>query len=545
MAAVDQYLQQANANRAQYQQQGTNIDNQLQNKLGYYNGNEANYQNQADTAYADLAQTPGYTGGESSAITGNPNAAFNYYDPNGLKNLTSQGNANFAGSTADYRGDLTNSAAAADSGVGLAADRLQGQDVQAAGQWGTGVTNAAQAAQTNLNAPANAEEGNLGGVYGYLKGANDQSVGGYGSALNGAVDPSKLGLSSSFANNYAMSPEEIQNVKNVAAQTTAGQYSKMSDQAKMQAAAQGNTSPAALAAIEQNLGRQGAIDAGNAASTAELSANAQAAQRAQNLEQMRLGTAQDISSRQTANAGNLYNAQAGAAQNLAGLESQGIQGVAGTRQAGAAQGANLGYTAANTGGQAMYDAANSGGQANLTAAQYQGNMGYNAANTGGQAALTSGQYSANRDLATAQGNQSTGQTLAANADNTASARATGIANQRITGQNNYRGYLTGQQGTAQQGSETASGQQIQNFGTTAGAQNQATSTAVQGQLGQDQIDKQPGEGERIGMGLTKTFFAEGGVATKPTLAVIGERRPEMVVPLGKPRFGRYGMPRAA
>ena len=331
----------------------------------------------------------------------------------------------------------------------------------------------------------------------------------------------------------------------------------------MRAAAQGNTSPAAMAAIEEQLGREGAIQAGNAASTASLAASAEKARRAQNIEGMRLGSEQDISGRRTANAGNLYgarsgsdgniyNARAGQAQNLAALEQGGIEHVAGTRLGGTSQAANLGYTAADTGGRAMYGAADTGGAAGMRAAEYGGNLGYEAADTGGRAAMTSGKYSADRNLGTEQGNQETGQGLAIGADNASVARNTGIANQRIAGNDKYRGYLTNEQGLAQQGGETATNQQIGNFGTQAGAMNTATSTGAQAAA---QKDAQPGMFSKIIGGIsgaakaasTVMALADGGVVTEPTVVMIGERGPERVIPLQKERsrFGRYGMPLAA
>jgi hypothetical protein len=280
-----------------------------------------------------------------------------------------------------------------------------------------------------------------------------------------------------------------------------GQYQKMSDEVERRAAAQGNSSPAAIAAIKQQMARQGAIDAGDAMSSAELNVNNVAAQRQKDLEGMRLGANQDLSTRQTGAATTRYGAASGAAKGLADMEAQGTEHAAGTQLSAAGKSADLGYDAANAGGQAQIDAAKTSGTQRL---------GVDAAN------------------------QQTGQGLATNADNTASSRAGTVAGQRIAGQDKVRGYLTGQQGAAQQGGQTASGQQIQSQGNTASAVNTATGTGAQAATAKD---GKPGIGSQIlgaagGVaGGLAMAFEDGGVVDQPTNAVLGENGPEAVVPL--------------
>ncbi len=552
MAKTDQYINQANQNNQQFQQQGNDLQDYWKQRQGYYNPLEEGYRQQADTAYGDLAQTPGYTSQETAGIMGNPNAAFNYYNPDQLSGDMEQGNTGVATTAANYGAGLREASDRTASGLGGAASGIKGDLYGAAGDYGTGVTNAANQGADSLSSVPSDQLDWQGGVYNYLRDQNEGSLDKYGNALDQATPEDKLALSSDFQNKYAMSPEEQQNIKDVAAQSTAGQYNKMSGEAKLRAAAEGNTSPAAMAAIEEQLGRQGAIDAGNAASSAELAANAQAASRQKDIESMRLGAQQDISGRQSANAGNLYQAQAGGAQNLAGLEQQGIQSATGNRLQAGTTGANLRYNAADTSGRAKMDAAAAAAGYGYNAAAGTAAADTNAADKGGQAQMGSAQFQATNRQNVDTGNQQTGQQLATAADTARSNRSGTVANQRITGQNNYRNYLTGQQGMQQQGGQAAGQGQTSAYGAQSGAQNTATGQTIQGQLGQNQIDKQPGEGERIGMGLVKTFFDKGGVATEPTLAVIGERGPEMVVPAngqfdkskymdgpGK-KFGRYG-----
>lgn len=532
MANVDQYINQDNANRDYYLNQGGNLSNYLNNQVNQQNNIAEGYRGQADQAYGDLNNTPGYTASQAQQINGNPNAAFNYYDPSGLVGEAQANSNDLSGQVGGYQSGLNSAAGAGASGVTGAAKNLAGGVTSAAQGLAGGVTSAAQQAQAQLANPAATEAQWQGGVYNYLKGANDSAVGGYGTNLQSATDPNKLSVSQDFANSYKLSPEQAQNIKDVAAQTTGGQFKNFQDQAALSAAAGGNTSPAALAAIENNLGKTGAIAAGNAASSAELQANQTAADRAQTLQQMQLSANQDLASREAANAGNLYNAQTGTASNLANLESSGIQNTSGNALQGATTAANLGYNAAATGGAANLQAAQIGGTAQQQAAQTAGDYGYNAANSGGQAGIDASKYSGAQQLGVNQANQATGQGLATNADNTASGRAAGIANTAITGQNNYRNYLTGQQGQAQSGAQTNSGQAIQNLGTTSGAVNQASQTASQTATANNANNTAGANANKqLAGSLVSSFFADGGIATQPTDAIIGERGPEMVVPL--------------
>lgn len=286
-------------------------------------------------------------------------------------------------------------------------------------------------------------------------GANNYVENQYANNLGSDINQSDL----------TVSPEEQQNIKDVAAQTTAGQYASMQDQAQLRAAAQGNTSPAAEAAIEEQLGRQGAIDAGNAASTAELGANAAA-----------LSANQQYTGMKTA-----------ADTNVANLES-----------------ANTNTQAANQ---------------------------LSAASTGGTAATNAQEY-----------NQNTGESLANTADAASSARATTTANATLSGQQQDRSYLTGEQ-TQQQGAQSNAGnQELSAYGNEYSGANNATA------IGSDNESKAAANttamvGNIAGAASgALAAFAEGGVITKPTIGIIGEHGPERVVKLGTPR--RYRPPQS-
>lgn len=561
-AGVTSQISNANDNRNRALQQGDQENDYLNGRLGYYDQLEGNYRDQGDQAYSDLAQTPGYTTDQAKGIYGNPNAAFQYYNPGAISSDldASAGGVNKA--TGDYSASLTDQANAAGGGVTDAAGKF-GTDVTgranqfsgdlagAAGKYGSGLSEAADKAQGELDAPSTDQLGWQGGVYGYQKGANDQAYGNLDTGLNQAVDPSKLGVSSDFTSKYALSPEESQNIKDVAGNTVRGQYRREQDQLKQRAFAQGNSSPAQLAALDQQLGRQGAIDAGDAMSTAELNANKEAAARRQTIENMRLGSEEDISNRLTGSATTRYGAANQASSTLAANELAGINSSSANRMTAAEQEAALRYNAANTAGATGYDAAKTGGTAGINAtaagdqsaidaAKVKGQYGYDAATAGGQAGINAAQFTGTQRLNADTGQQQVGQGLAINADNSGSTRSGAIADKSIAGENAVRGYYTGQQDRAQSGAQTGNAQKIQSAGTEGGVANQATATATGAATNQA---NKPGVFSQVlgaGLGAASAFFEDGGIVDKPTLATVGERGPEMIVPL-QPRK-RYRAP---
>jgi hypothetical protein len=489
----------------QLQNEGQTLYNETGSNTDYYSDQQKGYQDQADQAYGQLQQTPGYTdqeaaqidpnfaqyqtgsdalnqqyltGAEQNAIAGNPAAAMGYYDPSQLTQFEQHGDQIQDDATQNLQGNLTGAQQAGAS----AADRT--------------LTN---------------EGSSLVSAFG------DESAG-----LKAAVDPSQLGLSQGFSSNYLMTPGQQQDMVTAAGTTAGNQFRASEDQIQRQAAAQGNTSPAAVAAMTEQMDRDSAASAGDAMTEARIDASNAAAQRSQTEEQMRLGTAQDISSREQQNATTLGNTQIQAA------ETYGQQGQ----------------------------------QNDL--AQEQAAM--NAASEGGEAALSTAARTSASDVALAQQEQQTGQTLAGTADQEASQRATTlatnrqattgnvqntqynqgmqtaeagsqagqtVANERIAGQNTYRQYLGGQSNTMLNASQTARGQQIgayggqtSAYGTQMGATNQATSTAVN-------ANGQPGTADKIIGGITGAISAleDGGAGKKGKLAIVGEHGPEWVGPL--------------
>jgi hypothetical protein len=526
------YSKQADENRDRFNRRADEQEQYLRDEGGYYDTNEKAYQQQADEAYQELRNEPGYSEAEAGGIYGDPRAGFQYYDPDQLSRDTGQGIGDTANAATGYSGGLRVSADRASAGVrGAATGGTEGLR-RAAGSLGTGMRTAADEYGADLGsavdrmrpgmeAPANDQLAWQGGVYNYLKGENEGGLDEYGNKLESATSRDRLGLSKNFATDYAFTDTDVQNMKDIAAQATAGQYRKMGDQARLRAAAQGNTSPAAMAAIEANLGAQGAAEAGDAATRAAMAANQERARRVQDIEGMRLGTERDISGRQTANAGNLYEGRTRGSQNLANMEMQGIESATGNRMATARDLAKYGYEAADSTGRARMDAAKTGGIYGYNAEQGGADLGYKAASDSGdydyrasdqgnRAVMDATRYGSDIRLANTRGNQATGQDLATGADAAGVARNTRIADTRRAGEADYRGYLTDAQKSAQAGGQATQGQRIQSSGTQGGLVNDATATGMRGAIERDKRPSGLSQGVAMATGAANAYSGGKG-----------------------------------
>lgn len=519
------FLDQSVQNRDRFNQQGDELAQYLRDEGGYYDTNERAYQRQADEAYQELRDEPGYTAGELAGVYGDPNAAFRYYNPDQLTADTYQGIGDTANAATSYGAgirqasdrtgeSLRGAATGGIEGLRRAAGGLQTGMRAAADEYGTGLTSAVDQMRGSMTAPADNQLSWQGGVYNYLRGENEGGLGEYSDKLVSATDRARLGLDTDFANEYRLDDSEMQSFRDVAASATRGQYDKMAAEAEMRAAAAGNTSPAAIAAIKQRLAVQGAAEAGDSATRAALAANQERASRERDIEGMRLGAERDLSSRETANAGNIYEGRTAGARTLADMEMRGIDSATSNRLKSASDLGRYGFDAAEATGRARMDAAKTGGIYGYNAEQGGADLGYKAASDigdydyraaeqGGQAGINATRYGSDIRLANTRGNQSTGQELATGADTAGVARSTNIANARRAGQADYRGYLTDAQKTAQAGGQATQGQRIQAYGTQGGLVNDATSTGMRGAQAQDAKPS----------GFSKVLGAVSGVAS--------------------------------
>lgn len=307
-----------------------------------------------------------------------------------------------------------------------------------------------------------------------LQGGLDASQGKF-SSLDSAVNNPALAFDPNGTEKQ-LSDADVQEMKTAAGTRVGNQYRNSEDQLRRNAAAAGNSSPLAIAAADERLQRSSAAGQGDAEVNADIAARQAQMEQAKSIEQQREG----------------------ATQTQAGMKAQ----AATTEQA-----------------QAQSAAALSGTQ-RIAAGENVGAANVNAEHQFGQTSV-------------GQQNTQTGQLASATqaADTAGSQRAEDAAQTRIGGQGAYRSGVAQQQGLAQQGGQTAVTQQ-QNAATTLGSQlNTSTGNRANYEVG--------GQGNSAVSQATKMVGAvlkEGGIVTEPTLGVVGEAGPELVVPL--PRYRR-------
>lgn len=474
---------------------GNAIDQATVDAQKRYGDLEEQYRQKADEAYGQLQQQPGYTPDEASQI----NRDYGQYRTSGdalqERSLTDYERAGIQGdprSAMAYRNPNM---------LSSMTDDIVGWENKANTEYGEGLRGAVN--QDDLRQSQ--------GYQAAAKGATDTEE----SALNAAVDRSKLGLDPEFQGRQ-LTDEDVQAMKTAAGRRVGNQYRAAQDDLERRAAAQGNTSPVAIAAARARLERQAAADSGNAEAEADINARQAQFGRAEDIENMRGSREQDISNRQMS-----------AAQTVGAQRAQ---------QAQEAENMRLGAEQFRTG--VNVDVANKAGQANIEQMQRAGQQKMDTAlhneQTGIEGERYGEQQASDRSLALAQNRQAAQKDIQDTAYTqgmqTGQATAQGaqtVGDAARAGQQEYRNYQTGQQQAAQQGGTEARSQQIQGYGVQSGALNTAAGQKANYDIGEKGT---PGAGERIGMGIVNALFEEGGVVTKPTVGVVGENGPEMVVP---------------
>ena len=336
--------------------------------------------------------------------------------------------------------------------------------------------------------------GNLSNIYDQGGTAIGDQLSAMGTGLSNAINPAQLGLSSQFTTNYNWTPEDSQNIINAAGRNVGMQTAAIQDQLQRQADAAGSQAPLALSAALARQRQTGDVASADAMTQAAIQAKQQELQVQQQLEQMRLGTQQDISTRQMQEATTMGQSGIAAEENLlsgrAGAALQtGLEGIneQNTIAGQEAQLTQAGELAAQQRAQAMAQNRQQISQANQ-AAQFQ-----------------RGSYT---DQATSQRN--TQMADAARADQTQARQD--VRNEEQTGYNESNSGMAGQ---------------LQTFGNVTGAQAASSAIAIKAAQLPTPLDKV------IGAGVS-AVSAEGGVYTKPTKAVVGEKGPELIIKLKHP-----------
>lgn len=491
------------ANRNQISDTGNLIGQEAGNELNYYGPLQEQDTAAENTALNNLAQNPGFTPQEAGQINvdySQFNTTPDQYtamagDPNAPVSTLQQGQANEGAMLNQYQTDVGDTLGAYSSNLGGAVTN-----------YGTGVTGSVMGTSGNVDTA-------VGGLQSGLQGAQGKFSG-----LDTAVSNPALGFDPNSTEKQ-MTDQDVNDIVTAAGTTVGNQFQSQKDALERAAAAQGNTSPEALAAMERDLTTQGAATAGDSMTNARIQAEQAQYQRAAGIEAQREGAVQT---------------------------QAGLQATAATTEEAAAQ------AAAGQGGQAGIAAQEYLGGQGLQAEENIGAQGINEANTIGQANLGAvtnyGQFSTNTEAGMAgqlYGAQATAEQQGAQraqqigamqyGEGTGSAQLTSQGAQttggaRIAGQNAYISDVAGQQGMAQQGGEAAQQTQLGAYGT-------QTSGITQNATGQGSFETNKASlGDSAGKALT-SLFEKGGVAMEPTVAKIAEHGPEMVVPINK--LNRY------
>lgn len=493
------------ANRNQISQTGNVIGQEAGNQLNYYDPLQQQYTAAENQALNNLQQTPGFTPQEAGQI----NVNYSQFNTPGSQYTAMAGNPYAPVQTL----------AAGQAGQGEMLNQYQSDVGSQLQQYGSNLGGAVQQFGTNVGGAVSGTQagvtGATGGLQSGLTAAQDKFQ-----PLNTAVYNPALGFDPNQTEQQ-MTPQEQQAMVTAAGTTVGNTFQSQRDAIARAAAQQGNTSPEALAAMEQQLTTQQAATAGDTMTNAQIAAEQAAFQRAQGIEAQREGAVQTQTGLE-ATAATTEEAAAQAAAGLGGQQNISAQEYLGSQGLGAQEAiGQQGISAANELGQTNLGAVTNYGQFSTNTAGQMAGAAYGAQSTaeqeGAQRAQTIGamQYGQGTGSAqlTAQGAQSVGAA-------------------RMAGQNTYLGAVAGQQAQAQQGGQAAMQAQLGAYGTqTSGITQNASS---QGQFETNKASLGDTAGKSF-VNAAAGLFAEGGVATEPTLAKLGERGPEMVVPL-TPRY---------
>jgi len=505
------------------------INAEAQSQLGYYGPRQAAYGAATDTALANLNATPGFNQDEASKIgidygqyrtsaddmnkqflTGDEQSAIKG-DPNDPRNVMNAGTAAEGAMLNQYQANQGAQVGQLASNVGGQMNQYQSNVGDQMGKYESGVGTGV----SNLDTMLQGSQDKFGKL--------DTAVGNPGLAF----DPN--------ATEKQMTDADVQAIKTAAGERIGNQYRSAEDTLNRQAAAAGNTSPLAIEAARARLENQSAAGQGSAEYQADIAARQAQYDRAAGIEGQREGAVKTQVGFQ-AGAATQEQAQAQAAAGLAG--TSGIAAAENVGQADLSAAENVGaagVSAAENVGQAGINAANTYGQFSTQTASNMANQGYGAAQTAEQeAAARAAMLGANRQNTQANVNNAT-YTQGMNTGQATSAGQQTLGGARMQGQAAYRSGLAQQEGMAQQGGQNAMQQQGQTLQTTTSGLNQSTANRANYEnTGPGGLGK---AGSQIfGAGMKLLGADEGGVFTEPTLAIVGEKRPEMVVKVPQ----RYG-----
>jgi hypothetical protein len=520
------------ADRATIASTGAEIGSEAASELNYYSPLQQGFQTAQDAALNELKQTPGFTPQEASQI----NVDYSQFNtsPDQYKAMAGDPNAPVAQLEKGQTGVQ-----------GTLSDYIKGAQ-GALGSYQSGLTGAVDTGTQGETAALYAGAGNVRGAVGQLDTGIGTAEGGLRSGIQGSEDFSRLDRAVDnpalgFDPNNTERQLTNRDVNDLIAQgatTIRNQYQGAEDLMERQARQQGDTSPAALAAMRQQLLTQEGSSEADAMTNARISALQAQYGRAADIERQRIGAAQTQAGMQ-ATAGTTEEAARQAGATTAGLSAVSAAEFAGAQGIGAEQQLTdeaLRTEALETGQKTQAQEAL--GTAGLASEDQYGRFAVNT-DVGQTGQLLTAQQTADAQAAsratTAAGMQY-GEGVGSTQLTSGGAQTVGGARQ--AGMGAYRSGVAQQQGMAQQGGQAAVGQQQGAYSTMTSGLNSSA-----GSQGAFEVGK-PSLGDTAGKQAT-ALFADGGIVTEPTVARLGERGPEMVIPLtpgldrGSVQPGRY------
>src|SRR6185436_14447829 len=399
------------ANRNQISTTGNLIGQQAGHQLNYYGPLQQAYTGAQGQALNDLHATPGFTPGESGQIntdysrfnTGDDQYGKMMGDPNAPVNTVNEGVQNEGAMLNQYQ-----------EGLGSQLDAYSGNLGAAVDQFGNSTQEALNFAGGDVGSA-------VGRLYGGLSDAQQRFSG-----LDAAVNNPALGFDPNGTEKQ-MTDADVQDLVTSAGTSTGNQFRTAEDTLERQAAAQGNTSPAALAALRQQLVTQEGATAGDTMTNARIAALQAQYQRAAGIEGQREGAV----GTQTGFQANAAAREEAAAQEAAGLAV--TSDIAARQRLGEA-----GIGVATNAGAQRINAADKMGHANLDAVNNYGQFSVGQENTmtGQQynAQATAEQIAAQRAAAEAKSRYEQG----VGSQQATSAGAKTVGDARIAGEGAYR-----------------------------------------------------------------------------------------------------------
>ncbi len=470
--------QQYQNNRNTEQNQGDMFQSYFGGEASRRNGLENAALQKSNQLYGNLEQTPGYSQPEIDAQLGNnPDGSNNYRN---LLNTDYQSNFltpdeqnQIKGNPYDPMGqlhpeDLTN---ANNTAYNASQGYVQGGQDQLAQNYGT--------TQSNLNGAITHDLGLNSGYSGSI--SNIEGV--TGNKVQNAVSNPGLDMSSQYGKQAGMTDQEVADTAAMGGQAEGARNRAAIQDLERQAAASGNSSPMAVAAMRSQFEDQNAVAGADATVNAQLAARNQQRQAATGVEGTRLGAEQYKTGAQMSGAEAMGNLAANAETQREQMRMAGAQDISNRRLGVASQMGQMGQQNAmygtNQNLQNEADWANRGQQAGM----FNQNLGYGAsANAENQQAGRAASIAGNRQN-TNQTNQGNQFNRGYQVNSTLSGLNQNIANARRQGQQEARGYYTGQQQYQGQQGQQENQNMLQNRQQTQAGRQAATNGSAAWEMG--------------------------------------------------------------